>query len=73
MNNRALKKIMIILRMNAESLIEAADLAGVNLSSSEARAWLVGQRHKNYRRLSDDDFLLLLDCLIKKYREGVEE
>ncbi|TLS67665.1 DUF1456 family protein [Mariprofundus erugo] len=72
-NNNILKKICIANNLKHFEVKEIFELADLEFSSSQIKAFMAGSQNKNYEKLSDEHFEAFLNGFIIYSRGTVEE
>jgi uncharacterized protein YehS (DUF1456 family) len=72
MNNHFKKLRILLTRLTNEPdldsvIFDAMDQAGTPISKSRMHGWRLSPEHKNYRRMTSDDLLDVLDAVTKYY------
>ncbi len=72
-NNNVLKKIAIANTLKHFEIRECFELGDLKLSSSQIKAFMAGQKNKNYEQLNDEQFEAFLNGFIIYSRGPVDE
>lgn len=72
-NNNILKKICIANNLKHFEVKEIFELAELEFSSSQIKAFMAGSKNKNYEKLSDEQFEAFLNGFIIYARGTVDE
>lgn len=77
--NTELKKLCVILALLTEGqegisdlLMTALEQAGTPISRSRLQGWRTSPQHKNFRIMRRDEFVMVLDALIKYFDKDDE-